>query len=806
MRSILRNVRVVVILSVPVAITLSGCGDGGGAGGGAGEPSATADTVGSGVGAGAAPQVPAQPQVAGNAGTPAVVAVPDTAATVVRGTPVWSGTDEEAWRVIGEALTVRNNLKQIGLGFHNHHDTYITFLPELNNPRAYDEQKRPRFSWRVALLPYVDRADLYNQYNFDEPWDSEQNKRILAQMPDVFRTPGAEGTNTRYQIVVGPGSAFEPGQRETRIRDFRDGASYSLLVAHVGTDKAVPWTKPEDVPFDPANVRAMFGNVGDTLQFTAVDGSVHAIRADVPDELLRNLITPADGQIIDLAAVAAPPQRLPWLAEPPRSGPLAAAYMPDDCFGVVVFRPQRLMGSPLYQKAVTPEEVAQATANMPVDPKTVEEVVVWLATPDTSDKQIGNIGGVAVRFTQAPSPEKLREFMAGMTPALSSAAIHQPDERTILCGSQFRLCKLLTGRNPPAQLSSRSVQTQGDVVALVDSSDGQLIQRVAGLLPPDNPHAQGMLFGAALFLAPFANSNLIELNLDLSGVNLLALRTECRTPQDAVNFQQMITGMILQARQQPQMTPEAEKFFDQLKITAEGTTGTVALPASEGLTDAILQGLRQVRSTLPTGGASGVILSNNLKQVGLAFFMMYDEHRGIKPWAAAADRDAEGQPYLSWRVHFLPYLEQQELYSQFHLSEPWDSDHNRALLDQMPDVYRSSGGGDPTKTRILFLTGPQTVFDGTINGDFRKVTDGTSNTLLAIIVPAEQAVPWTQPADAVFDPDDPLSVVQPVPPDGIRVLFLDGSVKTLPADIDAKTFKALVTPAGGEPVSVAGIE
>jgi hypothetical protein len=755
------------------------------------------------VGTGGAPQsVPAQPGAAGDARVPAAVAAADTAATVVRGTPAWTGTDEEARQLIAATLTVRNNLKQIGLGFHNHHDTFTTFLPPHINPRAYDDQKRPRFSWRVALLPYLERADLYNQYNFDEPWDSEQNKKILNQMPDLFRTPGDEGTNTRYQIVVGPGSAFEPGQRETRIRDFRDGASNSLLVAHVGADKAVPWTKPEDVPFDPANVRAMFGSVGEALQFAAVDGSVHAIRADAPEELLRNLITPSDGQIIDLAAVAAPPQPLPWLAEPPRSGPLAAAYMPDDGFGVVVFRPQRLMGSRLYQKAVTPEDLAQATANMPVDPKMVEEVVVWLAPPDTSDNEIGHIGGVAVRFTQPPAPDKLEEFVAGMTPALAAAPRHQADERTVLCGSQFRLYKLLNGKNPPALLSSRAVQTQGDVVALVDSSDGQLIQRVAGLLPPDSPDTQGILLGATLFLAPFANSNLIELNVDLSGENLLAVRTECKTPQDAVNFQQMITGFLLQARQQPQMTPQAGEFFDQLKITAEGTTGTVALPASEGLTTAILQGLRQVRSTLPTGGTTGAILSNNLKQVGLAFHMMYDEHRGIKPWAAAADRDAEGKHYLSWRVHFLPYLEQQELSSQFHLNEPWDSDHNRALLDQMPDVYRSAGGGDPTKTSILFLTGPQTVFDGTINGDFHQVTDGTSNTLLGLIVPAENAVPWTQPADAVFDPNDPLAVVRPVPPDGIRVLFLDGSVKTLPADIDAETFKALVTPTGRDPVSV----
>ncbi len=784
-----------VALSCFIALALPGCGGQGG-GGGSSPSTDASPPVATGTAGIGNPQGPA-PAAARN---PA-----DNSAAVVRGAPAWTGTDEEARRLIIDTLAVHDNLKDIGIGFHYHHDTFVTLLPELNNPRAYDEQKRPRFSWRVALLPYLGHADLYNQYNFDEPWDGEQNKRVLNQMPDAFRTPGDEGTSTRFQIVVGPGAAFEPGQRETRIRDFRDGTSNSLLVVHAGPDKAVPWTKPDDLQFDAANVRAMFGDVGETLQFATVDGAVHKVRADAPEDLLRNLITPADGNPIDLSSVAVPATPLPWLAEPPRSGPLAAAYMPDDCFGVVAIRPQRLMGSTLFQKSGVPEAMARTAEDGKVDPRTLEEVVLWLAPPDPADNEIGNLGGAGVRCSEPLSPKAIDEILAQLPVKFSPDDIHRPDGRTILCGSKFRLCKLLTGRNPPAELSSRAVQTQGDVVALVDSSDGQLIQRVAGLLPPDNPDAQGMLFGAALFLAPFANSNLIELNLDLSGENLLALRTECKTPQDAVKFQQMIAGMILQARQQPRVPAEAGRVIDQLKITANDTTGMVALPASEELTTMITDAVRQALARAMTDGrrsAQRLLGLNELRLIGLAYHMMYDAHQGVRPWAAATDRDADGKPYLSWRVHFLPFLEEKALYEQFHLNERWDSDHNRAMLDQMPDRYRFSQEGDPTLTQVVFLTGPQTVFDGKINGDFRKITDGTSNTLLALIVPAEKAVPWTKPVDAVFDPDDPLAVARPISPDGIHVLFVDGSTRTLPADIDAESFKALVTPTGGEPVSL----
>src|SRR5205823_10918869 len=50
----------------------------------------------------------------------------------------------------------------------------------------------------------------------------------------------------------------------------------------------------------------------------------------------------------------------------------------------------------------------------------------------------------------------------------------------------------------------------------------------------------------------------------------------------------------------------------------------------------------------------------------------------------------QGKPLLSWRVHLLPFLEQDNLYKQFHLDEPWDSEHNKKLIARMPPVYRSS--------------------------------------------------------------------------------------------------------------------
>src|SRR5262249_46508298 len=64
---------------------------------------------------------------------------------------------------------------------------------------------------------------------------------------------------------------------------------------------------------------------------------------------------------------------------------------------------------------------------------------------------------------------------------------------------------------------------------------------------------------------------------------------------------------------------------------------------------------------------------NNLKEIALAMHNRHDTY-GFLP--ASAIYSKNGKPLLSWRVELLPFLDQQELYRQFHLDEPWDSEHN----------------------------------------------------------------------------------------------------------------------------------
>src|ERR1700721_4145755 len=75
--------------------------------------------------------------------------------------------------------------------------------------------------------------------------------------------------------------------------------------------------------------------------------------------------------------------------------------------------------------------------------------------------------------------------------------------------------------------------------------------------------------------------------------------------------------------------------------------------------------------------------SNNLKQIVLAFHNYYSTYN-ILPSDVL---DTDGKPLLSWRVAILPFVEEQALWMQFKMDEPWDSPNNKKLIEKMPKLY-----------------------------------------------------------------------------------------------------------------------
>jgi hypothetical protein len=195
------------------------------------------------------------------------------------------------------------------------------------------------------------------------------------------------------------------------------------------------------------------------------------------------------------------------------------------------------------------------------------------------------------------------------------------------------------------------------------------------------------------------------------------------------------------------------------------------------------------------------LVVNNLKQIGLAMHNYHDVH---KSFPAAANYDAAGKPLLSWRVHILPYLEQEALYKQFRLDEPWDSEHNKKLIAKMPEVYRSTSGKLAAEgmTTLLAPLGETTVFSGAKGVPVSEILDGTVNTIFILHADDALAVTWTKPDDWKFDPKDPLKKELLGKRDRIATLFCDGSVRLLPSTIDAVTFGRVIMRNDGNPVEL----
>jgi Protein of unknown function (DUF1559) len=183
---------------------------------------------------------------------------------------------------------------------------------------------------------------------------------------------------------------------------------------------------------------------------------------------------------------------------------------------------------------------------------------------------------------------------------------------------------------------------------------------------------------------------------------------------------------------------------------------------------------------------------NNLKQIGIALHTYHDA-LGTFPPAAVVDKKAK--PQLSWRVMILPFIEQDALYREFKLDEPWDSDHNKTLIEKMPRTYMlPNGKSKPGMTHYRGFVGNDAFWDPVQGAKIQTITDGTSNTWM--VVEAEEGVPWSKPDDLPFDPTKDLPALGKFWKGGFNVLLCDGSVRYFPAV--PKMAKAMITRSGGE--------
>jgi hypothetical protein len=201
--------------------------------------------------------------------------------------------------VANEATTGVQNLKDLARAFEKYHEANGHYPPAV----VCDKDGKPLYSWRVALLPYLDENPLYAQFDRELPWDHPTNFRLLARMPRVFAHPAIPADKTReqtcFQLLTGPKAAFHEG-RLVKKADLKDGPGSTIfLVEH---QQCFPWTAPMDVlvPDDPNRVKqevlprlGLLQGIG-TFQAALFDGSVHKLKRSDAEGFL-HAVYPADG-------------------------------------------------------------------------------------------------------------------------------------------------------------------------------------------------------------------------------------------------------------------------------------------------------------------------------------------------------------------------------------------------------------------------------------------------------------------------------------------------------------------------------
>lgn len=302
-------------------------------------------------------------------------------------------------------------------------------------------------------------------------------------------------------------------------------------------------------------------------------------------------------------------------------------------------------------------------------------------------------------------------------------------------------------------------------------------------------------------------------------------------------YASMVYGMMPMLMQESDMGPDAEVFASMLQgidlpscrcvYRHLEPSVSVVEQTREGLLSTSWQTMPSVNVSIAAPIGVGLLLpavqsaraaarrmqsQNNIKQQSLG---IWNYESAMKRFPPVFSKDEAGKPLLSWRVHILPFVEGYALYEQFHLDEPWDSEHNRQLLTQMPEVFRSpQSQAPPGFTTYLGVGGKQGVLGDQQGGNATQrgtkgrfpggvkigsITDGTSNTVMIVEASDELAVEWTKPVEWVPVEDDFWKLFG-THVGGTNMGLADGSVQFISELIDYEVLKKLFTMNGGEVV------
>ena len=147
-------------------------------------------------------------------------------------------------------MTRTARVKKIASALRAYHEKHDSLPPAgVVKPNA-DSGLPPQFNWRVGLLPFLAEQEIYEKFDFEAAWDSAENKKIAAEMPDVFEfgiTSKAGNTKTRLHVVGGSIGVY--ANESLSLDDIKDQKVKTALVIEAADSHEFECTQPDVLEF-----------------------------------------------------------------------------------------------------------------------------------------------------------------------------------------------------------------------------------------------------------------------------------------------------------------------------------------------------------------------------------------------------------------------------------------------------------------------------------------------------------------------------------------------------------------------------
>jgi hypothetical protein len=537
---------------------------------------------------------------------------------------------------------------------------------------------------------------------------------------------------------------------------------------------------------------------------------------------------------------------------PAQELPPSLGVVPGDAAGFLTVDVRGVLASPMLEEvrfvlgAIKPDELAAFARKFPVDPTTVERVVVVLPNsatvtdpfPDTHPTAVSAIAvfgcskpfdpvALGKGFFPNGRPKSYRGRVYRFNEESWNGLLVLPGNRAFVVGAEDSLVWLidrLEKGDVAGPLSPARAEAVGHTLFLA-VNPAAAMPAALKLPPPLRPLADARRVCVAVDLGETIKGGAaLHYQTDAgAAAGEKAVKAAVALTRDKVKE---LEGRLRQTIDKPAPGDRPvgpgefpERFGALLGVGAlrRFDEAVEKLPVEREGTVVRVTGEMKLRYSLPllvVGGIAGITalgqnanetfqyVGNSIKVGGgpsgpppeevrlkklAAAFEAYHAGHGHYPPAATAAKD--GSPLLSWRVALLPYLGEQKLYDEFRQDEPWDSLHNKRLIARMPEVFGKpySYPKNYGRTNTQVVTGPGTLFSGPTGA---KKPAGAA-IILALEADAGDTVWWTKPADLVSAPGRPPEVFGKFEYGSCYALFTDGNVKWLQKRTDEKRLPEL---------------